>query len=89
MPLLHTDPQSGVIVTDWYMPQDSPDERVMIDIYVLSGDLRVGISRVSVFRQDLNGAGGWIDAPVEGQARLDLENSILLRAREIRIACGL
>jgi hypothetical protein len=39
-----------------------------------------------VFRQLDNGNGAWTDAPVEERTPVDLENAILTRARQLRIA---
>jgi hypothetical protein len=86
MPLVSADPFGGVIITDWYSPPQSPDERFKVNVYILGRALRADGIRASVFRQQLDGATGWIDAPVASNTATDLENAILTRARQMRIA---
>ena len=86
MPLLSADPFGGVIITDWYAPPESPGERVKITVYILGRDLRADGVRASVFRQRRDENGDWVDAAVEKQTQIDLENAILTRARQLRVA---
>jgi hypothetical protein len=85
MPLVSADPFGGVIITDWYTPPSAPDERFKINIYILGRALRADGIRASVFRQQQQG-GGWVDAPVALNTSTDLENAILTRARQMRLA---
>src|SRR5215471_9322427 len=86
MPLVSADPFGGVIITDWYSPPQSPSERFKINIYILGRALRADGIRASVFRQQQDTTAGWIDAPVASNTATDLENAILTRARQMRIA---
>ena len=86
MPLVSADPFGGVIITDWYSPPQSPDERFKVNVYILGRALRADGIRASVFRQQLNGSAGWVDAQVAPNTGTDLENAILTRARQMRIA---
>jgi len=86
MPLISADPFGGVIITDWYAPPEVQNERFKITVYILGRDLRADGVRAAVFRQVRDGSGGWTDAAVEDQTRTDLENAILTRARQLRIA---
>jgi hypothetical protein len=86
MPLVSADPFGGVIITDWYSPPQSPDERFKVNVYILGRALRADGIRASVFRQQLDGMTGWVDAPVATNTATDLENAILTRARQMRIA---
>ncbi len=86
MPLLSADPFGGVIITDWYAPPESPDERVKITVYILGRDLRADGVRASVFRQLRDESGNWVDATVEKRTPIELEDTILTRARQLRIA---
>ncbi|MGF1608633.1 MAG: DUF3576 domain-containing protein [Kiloniellales bacterium] len=86
MPLASADPFGGVIITDWYTPPESQSERFKVNVYILGRDLRADGIRAAVFRQESNQLGGWTDAKVEQQTVLDLENAILTRARQLRIA---
>jgi hypothetical protein len=85
MPLASEDPYGGVIITDWYSAPSSPNERMKITIYILDRRLRADGLRVAVFRQTRSNA-GWIDADVNPQTAAKLEDAILTRARELRLA---
>ncbi len=85
MPLASADPFGGVIITDWYAPPESPDERFKMNIYILGRQLRADGIRVAVFRQAQR-AGTWTDASVKTDTSISLENQILTRARQLRIA---
>jgi hypothetical protein len=85
MPLASADPFGGVIITDWYTPASSPGERFKVTVYILGRELRADGLRASVFHQ-VNQGGSWTDAPVSATTATDLENAILTRARQMRIA---
>lgn len=85
LPLASADPFGGVIITDWYVPPESASERFKITIYILDRALRSDGLRANVFRQVRVGAGAWRDAAVDEGLGKDLENTILTRARQIRI----
>lgn len=85
MPLASADPFGGVIITDWYSPPQSPEERFKINVYILGRTLRADGVRAAVFRQRQGGS-GWVDAPVSSATATELENAILTRARQLRIA---
>jgi hypothetical protein len=89
IPLVQADPFGGVIITDWYTPAESPNERMKVQITILDRELRADGVRVSVFKQQTSAkAGGWVDAQVDPQTNTDIENAILTRARQLRIAQG-
>jgi hypothetical protein len=83
MPLLQTDSNGGVIVTDWYANPKNPGERVKVTVTILDQDLRADALRVAASRQVAQG-GGWVDAPVQAATVQKLEDIILTRARDIR-----
>lgn len=85
MPLSSADPFGGVIITDWYAPQQARGERFKITVYILDRALRSDGIRANVFRQERTGTGQWVDSPVEAKLGKDLEDAILTRARQIRI----
>ncbi len=87
MPLKSVDPFGGVILTKWYTPVETPQERIKVDIRILDRQLRADGVKVSVFRQTLV-KGNWVDQPTDHQTAVDLENSILTRARQLRIQAG-
>jgi Domain of unknown function (DUF3576) len=85
MPLVQADPFGGVIITDWYAPPETPSERFKLTVYILDRVLRADAVKVAVFRQT-GEAGNWADAAVDPDTKTGIENSILTRARELRIA---
>jgi uncharacterized protein DUF3576 len=85
MPLSSADPIGGVIISDWYAPPERPDEHMKVTVYILDRRLRADAVRVSVFRQ-VRGANGWADAQTNPDTGIRLENAILSRARELRLA---
>jgi len=85
MPLASADPFGGVIITDWYSPPESPEERFKVNVYILDRQLRADGIRAAVFRQRLAG-GQWAEAPVDKATTTELENAILSRARQLRVA---
>ncbi|MCR9071051.1 MAG: DUF3576 domain-containing protein [Alphaproteobacteria bacterium] len=85
LPLASADPFGGVIITDWYNPPESPNERFKVTVYILDRALRSDGIRANVFRQTRSGVGDWRDAAVEEGLGKDLENTILTRARQLRI----
>ncbi len=86
MPLASADPFGGVIITDWYAPPETNGERFKVNLFILGRDLRADGVRARVFRQIADGNGSWNDATVQSQTSIDLENAILTRARQLRIA---
>ena len=85
LPLSSADPFGGVIISDWYSPPETPDERFKVTVYILDRQLRADGLRVSVFRQRRNPAGGWVEAQVDERTGRGLENAILKRARQMRV----
>jgi hypothetical protein len=85
MPLLQTDSNGGVIVTDWYVNPNSPTERSKVTVSILDRDLRADALRIAAQRQ-VNRSGQWVDAPVQAATVQKLEDIILTRARDLRRA---
>lgn len=86
MPLSEVDPFGGVIITDWYANPNMPTERFKLTVYILDTRLRADALAVNVFRQVREETGGWIDAQASEQTSVEIENAILTRARQLRIA---
>lgn len=85
MPLASADPFGGLIITDWYQPPESGGERLKVHVLILDRALRADAVKVSVFRQTRQGS-DWADAPVDPKTATALEDKILTKARELRIA---
>ena len=83
MPLLQTDSNGGVIVTDWYTNPRNPGERVKVTVTILDQDLRADALRVATSRQVAQG-GTWVEAPVQAATVQKLEDIILTKARDLR-----
>ena len=86
MPLLSADPYGGVIITDWYINPEQPNERFKCTVYILDSRLRADGLNVTVIKEVSNGAGGWVTAPTSAQTETDIENAILTRARQLRLS---
>jgi hypothetical protein len=85
MPLASADPFGGVIITDWYSAPDDKNERVKVTVYILDRRLRADGIKIAVFRQTRTGD-AWADAAVNPDMPTRLEDAILTRARELRLA---
>jgi hypothetical protein len=85
MPVTSADPFGGVILTDWYENPETPGLRFKLNVYILDKQLRADGIRVSVFKQKLDG-GLWRDDKVPDTMATSIENIILTRARELRVA---
>jgi hypothetical protein len=85
MPLASADPFGGVIITDWYSAPGDSNERMKITIYILDRRLRADGIKIAVFRQTKSGE-VWADAQVNPETAAKLEDAILSRARELRLA---
>jgi len=82
-PLLQTDSNGGVIVTDWYANPANPTERVKLTVTILDQDLRADALRVTASRQ-VNANGAWTEAPLQAATVQKLEDIILTKARDLR-----
>ncbi len=85
MPLAQADAFGGVITTDWYANPEAPRERFKATVYILDTRLRADGLKVSINRQTLT-ANGWSDAPASPDMAIQIENRILVRARELRLS---
>lgn len=85
MPIAQADAFGGTILTDWYQLPEAPHERFKVNVFILDRALRADGVKVSVFKQMRDASGQWVDVKVEPKMATDLENSILTRARQLRI----
>ena len=86
MPLVSTDPFTGVIATDWSTPPGAAGERVKVTVYVVNPQLAASALKVAVFREVRTEEGLWQPAPVNPDTPRQLEDAILTKARQIKIA---
>lgn len=85
MPLASADPFGGVILTDWYVDPAAPNERTKLNVFILGRQLTADGLKVKAFRQVQKG-GAWKDAPIAADTERKLEDAILTRARQMRVA---
>jgi len=86
MPIASADPFGGVIITDWYAPPETPSERFKLNVFIMGRSLRADGLKIAAFRQIKDETGNWADRPVDANVVTDLENTVLTRARKMRIA---
>jgi len=87
MPLTSADPFGGTIITDWYEDVKTPGERFKVNALILDKTLRSDGVRIQVFKQKLV-KGAWRDQEVDSKLARTLEDTILTRARELKVAAG-
>ena len=85
MPLNQVDPFGGVIITDWYSPPKRANERFKLNVYILSQELRSDGLRVSAFKETRDATGQWQTNNISKDFALQMEDSILTRARQMRV----
>lgn len=86
MPLASADPFGGVILTDWYEDPKAPGERFKVNALILDRQLRADSINIKVFRQKKNPQGQWVDDAVDNGISRKMEDAVLTRARELRVA---
>ncbi len=85
MPLASVDPFGGVILTDWYSSPETPEERYKLNVFVLGSQLRADGLKVSVFKERQT-SGAWKSMAIDNSMATKIEDTILTRARELRVA---
>lgn len=85
LPLASPDPFGGVITTDWYEDPEARGERFKVNALILDRNLRASSLKITVFRQTRNKMGQWEDAPVDATMGRKLEDTVLTRARQMRV----
>ena len=83
MPLVSADPFGGVIITDWYTPPATPNERFKVNAYILSKQMTADAVQVSVFHQ-VQQNGQWVDSPADPTTASGLEDRILAQAADLQ-----
>lgn len=86
LPLASTDPFTGVVATDWGATPEAPGERFKVTAFIVSPVLSAASLKVAVYRETRNADGIWLPAQVSPDTARRLEDAILTRARQIRIA---
>lgn len=85
VPLDDVDTFGGSIVTEWYVPEDQPDQRLKLAVFVVGLELRSDAIQVRAYVQNRDG-NVWTNAGRDTELGQKLEDLILTRARELRAA---
>lgn len=85
MPLTSADPFGGVIITEWYSSPEKPNEQFKVNIFILDKQLVSNGVKVKIFRQVKKGS-HWKNATVTDNTARQMEDAILTRARQLRVA---
>lgn len=85
MPLASVDPFAGIIITDWYTNQNTPNERCKINIFIKGYEMKTDNLKVNSFCQLLSN-GQWLDIKKNIDNDAKLENAILNKAKKIRLS---
>lgn len=86
LPLVSTDPFTGVIATDWGASPETPGQRFKVNAFVTSVALEPASLRVAVYREQQDATGNWVPATVAAETPRKIEDAILTRARQMRLA---
>ena len=85
MPLASADPFGGVILTEWYEDPNARGERFKISALILGRGLRADGINVTLFKQSYDAEKSWQDEAVDKGLSRKLEDTILTRARQLRV----
>lgn len=85
MPIVQADSAGGVVVTDWYANPKKTAERYRMNVFIRGRVLRADAVKVEVFKQ-VKKAGEWTDVEVTRATETSLEDTILTKARSLRVA---
>ncbi len=80
MPLTSANYSGGVIITDWYSEQGSPDESIKITIKFLSNEVRSDAIDVDVFYKKCISIGNCMVNKQDGQLKKEIVKQILTKA---------
>jgi hypothetical protein len=85
LPITTADPFGGTVLTDWYEDPAVPGERYKVNVLILDRQLRADSLKISTFRQKKEKNSQWVDAPTDAKLGRKLEDTVLTRARELRV----
>lgn len=86
LPIVSPDPFGGVITTDWYEDPEARGERYKVNALILDRKLSASSLKITVFRQERNAkTQAWEDAAVDPSMGRKLEDTVLTRARQMRV----
>jgi hypothetical protein len=85
VPLDDVDAFGGSIVTEWHQPDSNANQRLKLTIFVIGRELRSDAITVRAYVQNRRGT-EWVDAGRDETLGRKLEDLVLTRARELRVA---
>ena len=85
MPIKQVDGAGGVITTDWLTNTETQTERYRMNVVIKGRKLRGDAVSVNVFTQKREGV-EWVDVATKEETAATLEDTILTRARSLRVA---
>jgi len=85
MPIASADPFAGMIITDWYSQADVIGERCKLNIYIKGLELKTSNLKVNSFCQKLSSSNNWVSNSIDTQTNTKLENTILNKAKKIKL----
>lgn len=85
LPLRDADPFGGVVITDWYEDPQARGERYKVTALILDRKLRADGVKISLFKQKKDPSGEWVNIDVDDKVERKLEDTILTRARQLRV----
>jgi Domain of unknown function (DUF3576) len=85
LPITTADPFGGTVLTEWYEAAEAPGERFKVNVLILDRQLRADSLKITTFRQTRTKTGEWADAPTDSKLGRKLEDTVLTRARELRV----
>ena len=88
MPISSADPFGGTVLTDWYEDPNSVGERFKVNALILDKTLRADGIKITLFKQAKDKKGMWKDVKTDPKLARSLEDTILTRARELKISQG-
>ena len=79
MPLVSSDSNGGIILTDWYSAPESSNEKFKFTIIISSTEVQLTSVKVIAFKQVLRG-GSWHSVNASKELSRDIEDKILQKA---------
>ena len=72
-------------MTEWYIPEDQPNQRLKLAVFIIGLELRSDAIQVRAYVQSRDG-NAWTNDGRDAKLGRKLEDLILTRARELRAA---
>jgi hypothetical protein len=85
LPIKTADSVGGVIATDWYTDPNQSNVRLRANVLLLGKKLQASGLQVTLFKQTQGKGGAWADTPADAASARALEDTILTKARALRV----